>query len=591
MAPIAKIENQLYPQSERQRFEILRSQLETERATFLPHWRDLGDNILPRRPRFLITDNNRGDRRNQKIIDSTSTMCARTLRSGMMSGVTSPARPWFELRTTDEDLNDNELVKEWLYDSSQRMRTAFLQSNLYQNLPLVYGDLGTFSTAAMFMEEDMENVFNFTTFPIGSYCIANDSKGRVRVFYREFQVTVRQILEMFAVKNDKGEILNWEVFSEQVQGMWARGELDLRVDIVHVVQPNKYYNPNMLHARFKRFSSDYYERGMATGGATAMNFDDDRFLRRSGFDWFPILAPRWETNAEDTYGTSCPGMDVLGDTKQLQIGERLKMRAIEKMVNPPLVGPNVLKSQAVSLLPGGVSYLDSREGQVGLRPIHEVKLDISHLEQNQSEMRGRIQDGYFTNLFLMMTESDRREITAREIDERHEEKLLALGPVLEQLNQDLLDPMITIAFAIMKRRGMFKQMPEVLAKANITVEYTSIMAQAQKAIGLGGADRFSTFVNTLVQFYPEAANSVNIHEQIQNYADLTSVKPGIVRTEDQMNQLKAQAQKAAAAQQGAELAKQGAEAAQKLSMTDTSKPSALRDLIRQGAAGSPIQQQ
>ena len=36
----------------------------------------------------------------------------------------------------------------------------------------------------------------------------------------------------------------------------------------------------------------------------------------------------------------------------------------------------------------------------------------------------------------MMAESDRREITAREIDERHEEKMPVLGPVLERLHDD-----------------------------------------------------------------------------------------------------------------------------------------------------------
>jgi Bacteriophage head to tail connecting protein len=34
----------------------------------------------------------------------------------------------------------------------------------------------------------------------------------------------------------------------------------------------------------------------------------------------------------------------------------------------------------------------------------------------------RIKRAFYADLFLMMAESDRREITAREIDERHEEK-------------------------------------------------------------------------------------------------------------------------------------------------------------------------
>jgi len=48
---------------------------------------------------------------------------------------------------------------------------------------------------------------------------------------------------------------------------------------------------------------------------------------------------------------------------------------------------------------------------------------------------GCIRQAFYADLFLMMAESDRREITAREIDERHEEKMLMLGPVLERLHK------------------------------------------------------------------------------------------------------------------------------------------------------------
>ena len=58
-----------------------------------------------------------------------------------------------------------------------------------------------------------------------------------------------------------------------------------------------------------------------------------------------------------------------------------------------------------------------------------------------------------------MAFSDRRQITAREIEERHEEKLLMLGPVLERLNDELLRPLIDRTFNIMVRlsQGAWRQ--------------------------------------------------------------------------------------------------------------------------------------
>jgi hypothetical protein len=74
----------------KQKYEKLLSQLKNDITSFISHWKDLNDYILPRRGRFQLTDRNRGDRRTKNIIDSTATFAARTLSSGMMSGITSP---------------------------------------------------------------------------------------------------------------------------------------------------------------------------------------------------------------------------------------------------------------------------------------------------------------------------------------------------------------------------------------------------------------------------------------------------------------------------------------------------------------------
>src|SRR5690606_11748676 len=124
----------------------------SEFASHETHIRDLASHIRPTRERFTITDANRGDRRNQKIIDSTATIASRTARAGMMGGITSPARPWKRLKTPDPNLMDYGSVRSWLHTVDQRMDTVFLGSNLYNSLPIVYGDVLDFATAAMMVE-------------------------------------------------------------------------------------------------------------------------------------------------------------------------------------------------------------------------------------------------------------------------------------------------------------------------------------------------------------------------------------------------------------------------------------------------------
>jgi len=570
--------------------ELLRSQLELERATFISHWSELGQYIFPRRPRFSIEDVNKGDRRNDSIIDSTATYAARTLASGMMSGVTSPARPWFRLATPDPGMQENTNVKMWLYIVSQRMSAIFLRSNLYNVLPIVYGDMGTFGTACMFVEEDFDgDVMRFYPFAIGEYAISNNSKLKVDTFIREFKLTTRQLIEKFGEFDDKNQIVNWDNFSATVRNNWENGHHEAWVDVCHVVKPNPDFHPKRaaVDSKFKKYVSRYYERGK--DGSKYQAPKDDIYLREAGYDYFPVLAPRWEVNGEDAYGTNCPGMIALGDIKQLQLGERRMMQAIEKMVNPPMTAPTALKQSKTSILPGDVTYVDVRDNQQGFRPAHEVNPRVQELAFKQQEVQRRIQRAYFEDLFLMLASSTRREITAREIEERHEEKLLALGPVLEQLNQDLLDPLIEIAFQIALRQGLFPPPPEELQGAQLKVEYISVMAQAQKLVGIAGLERFAGFAQGVVAVNPEALDKIDVDQMLDVYSDAVSIAPNIVRSDEEVAEIRASRAKAQQMQARMQQLQEGARAAKDFSSANMEGDNALSRMINNANANQVVE--
>lgn len=582
------IENKL---SKRKSLDLLRTQLESERSSFISHWRDLGEHIFPRRPRFTTSENNKGDRKNQKIIDATATLAARTLRSGMMSGVTSPARPWFRLAVPSPQLMESGTVKDWLHTVSERMGSVFIKSNLYNVLPTIYGDIGVFGTAAMMIEEDIDEVVRFYSFPIGSYSISTDEKGRVNVFNREFRMTVRQVVSRFGQMDQNGEI-DWSNISLHVRSMWERGQTEQWIEICHTIKPNDEYDSKRLESKFKKFKSCYYEKGQATGTGSYFTGqgDDDKVLREMGYDYFPVLVPRWETTGEDQYGTECPGMVALGDIKALQAMQKKKAQAIEKMVNPPLIGPTSMRSSRASLLPGDVTFADVREGQQGLRPIHELNPRINELVMDIQEYQNRIQRAFYEDLFLMLANSDRRQITAREIDERHEEKLLALGPVLEQLNQDLLDPLIDITFLIMERQGLIPEPPEEIQGEELRVEYISIMAQAQKLAGIASIERFAGFAQGTIAVNPEVMDKIDFDQMIDVYGDRLSLQPGIIRPDDKVAQIRQGRADAQAKAQAVEQIAMGASAAKDLGTVNMEEDNGMTRLLQNANAGSLVRQ-
>jgi len=430
------------------------------------------------------------------------------------------------------------------------------------------------------MDEDFDEVIRFTCFPVGSYMIANDAKLRVRVFMREFQMTVRQLLDKFAIKDNKGKISNWGNFSDNVRSAYFSNSMETRIDVTHAITPNSDYRPNSPLSKNKKFSSCYYESGSSVtpGG--------EEFLREKGYDYFPVLSPRWEVTGEDVYGTNCPGMESLGDVKQLQLGEKRSAQAIEKMINPPMVGSTALRNANASILPGDITYVDERNGMQGFRPAHEIRFDINALESKQQQIRQRISRAYFEDLFLMLANSDRRQITATEVAERKEEKLLALGPVLEQVNQDLLDPLIDNTFTVMNKQGLIPEAPEEIEGQDLKVEYVSIMAQAQKLAGIGSVERFIGFAGNLAAQDPRVGKKLNLSEAVDVYADLTGVPVKLVRTNEEVEEMEAQEQAAAQRQAQIEQSQAMISGAKELSQTNIGEGNALNELIQRSEAGS-----
>lgn len=572
------------PATRRQRLEQLRGSLWSDRSTFDAHWRELADYYFPRRTRFWAGDRNRGDKRNQNIINSTGRYAARTLQSGLHAGLTSPARPWLKLAVPDQDLAKFAPVKEWLYKTTERMLTLFSLSNLYNVLPIVYGDMGVFGTAAMAILEDGRDLFRAEAYPIGSYAVGCDRRGKVSTFIRDYQLTVRQVIEEYGLQAD-GRTIDWTNISLTVRQLWERGNYEAQVPVTWAVYPNEERDDSRLGARYKPFASCHFE----TGG------NENKFLRESGFDTFPIMVPRWDVTAEDSYGTDCPGMTALGDNKQLQIMEKRKGQALAKLVDPPLVGPTALRTQKTSMLPGDVTYVDVREGMQGLKSVHDIRIDFSHLQMDMQGVEYRIKRAFFEDLFIMLGTSDpmrgAQPITAREVEERHEEKLIALGPVLERTNDELLDPLIDRVFGLMVQAGFFDEnglpAPPELQGVRTKAEYISILSQAQKLVSVTGQDRFLQSTVPLLELAPEVGASINFRKVVSNYADMLGVDPELVRTDDEVTSILAAQQAQAQQQAQAEQAAQIATAAQKASQTKMGTDSALDRLVG-GIAGSGV---
>ncbi|MGU3629849.1 portal protein [Comamonas sp. C24C] len=533
------------------------TEMETERASWVPHWEQLSKFLLPRSGRFFITDRNRGEPRHNNIIDSTGTRALRTLAAGMMSGMTSPARPWFRLATPDPELNQSAPVKVWLADVTRLMAMVFAKSNTYRALHTTYEELGTFGTAAKIVLSDYDSIIHHYPLTAGEYCIATDYKGNVNTLYRRFEKTVAELVAEFGIDR----------CSQQVQSLYHQNSLGTWIQVAHAIEPRSDRDPSKRDARNMAWKSVYYEVGQS----------DKQVLRESGFKQFPALVSRWATSGGDIYGNS-PGMEVLGDVKQLQHQQLRKGQGIDYQTKPPLQVPTSMKNREQDFMPGGISYYDAQSAQAGVRSAFEVNLNLQHLAEDMEEVRGRIRGGFFADLFLMLSNIDHTGMTATEIAERHEEKLLMLGPTVERLHNEELNPLIEMTFEYMVRAGILPPPPEELQGVDLQVEFISVLAQAQRAVGTNSVDRFVGNLGAIAAIKPEVLDKFDADEWADVYSDMLGVEPTLIVPDDQVALIRKQrAQQQQAAQQAA-MMNSAADTANKLGATPTAGSNALTDI-------------
>lgn len=533
--------------------------MDAEYSHWKAHFQELRDNIKPTRGRFDDEESRGSSSINKRILDSTSQMALRTLRAGLMSGITSPSRPWFRLglRGSTADEMDFE-AKEWLYEVQRRMYEVMRASNVYRMLDRTYEDLGLYGTAASMLTGDFDDVIRGYSMQVGTYRIADDGMGRIIAMHRDIKMPIRSIIEMFGKDN----------VSDEVRRAYDKSDYYSTRTICHAVEKRSNGDPDALDGTRRPWSGVYWEK----------NGKDDEFLLIGGHRQKPILVPRWEQIEGEAWSASSPGMVALGDARSLQVMQKEKARAIQMQHNPAMIGGPVQGAAYFKNVPGGFTAMATTDLSMGgVRPAYEVKPDINGLVMDIQDTRIRIDTAFYRDLFQMtnIALAGRSSITATEIAERHEEKLMALGPVLESLDHELLQPLIEATYAYMQEADILPPAPDSIAAQAIKVDYISLLAQAQKAIGIGALERTIGFAGTLAQLKPETLDMLDSDQMMREFSDQIGAPPGTLLSPDELTEYRNNKQKAAQQAQMAQAAEPLAGAANLLSEANLNGMEAL----------------
>lgn len=522
--------------------------LKREREPYMAQWLEISRHITPSRGRFLGTDANRNEAKNRwnQIYDSTAIRAANILAAGLMSGMTDPSSQWFALTTGTPNLDESQSVKVWLDQVQRIMEMAFTQTNVYQALHQCWRDVGCYGILAMVVVEDPELGFHCYPLAVGEYAVGTDFRGQPDTLYRRFSMTAGQLIARYGRSK----------VSRDVVANYDNGKVDRQYKLIHAIEP-----------RFKRNPAAMDNRNMPWRSVVIQidcDGDSDGILEDSGYMEFPCIVGRWGASATDVYSEECPGMVALGDTIQLQHEQLQKGNGIDYLLNPPLILPTAARDNPQDFEPGGRSYIDNPSASDTVQSAWQVQINLDHLRQDIAEVQQRINSAFSVDMFLMLSGVDVGRMTATEVSERHEEKLMMLGPVLSRLNTEVLKPLIERTFNILMRQGQFPPPPPELSGVSLSIEYTSMLARSQRAIRSNALDQFLSRIGQVAQFKPEVLQKIDAFRMVDEYADYLSVAPSVVvPTEQAQAAIQAQ-QQAAQQQQQAEQATQAADALSKL---------------------------
>lgn len=487
------------------------------------HWRDVARYVIPNKEN--VWDYNyagKGEKKNLRLYDSSARHYNELLASALHSMLTNPSVQWFELTTGNRELDKDPKVKEYLQKTVRRIHQVLNNTNFQTEIHEVYLDLGSFGTGAMLIDEDDENVMNFSSRPIYQFHLMENFKNQIDTFFIEIALSGRKILQKY------GEDALTEQFLKMI-----KEKPDKEHIVIMMVSPNEERDREKKDSSNKPFKSLHFLQ------------KECLILKRSGFDEFPAVFPRWIKDSMEIYGRS-PSMKALPDIKMINSMMKTIIRAAQKVVDPPLMIPDD-GFMRFNTKPGGLNpyrsgttdkvYPIETRGQVGIG-IDMVK-----------DIRDRIKESFYIDQ-LQLREGP--QMTATEVNARTDEHLRLLGPILGRLHFELLQPLIARVLGIMKRKKKLPENPpEALAGADIEVYYSSQIARAQRISEGNSFERYFAAVMGMAEAFPSIIDNFNPDGISQYLASIHGVSHEVMREEQERDAIREQNQEQQAAEQQA----------------------------------------
>ena len=456
-------------------------------------WQECYDFALPQRGGFTFAQQP-GTQRMERIYDATALDAVDQLAASMLGNLTPTWSQWFGLKPgPDLSPQEAELLAPVLEKAGKTIQDHFDRSNFAVEIHQCYLDLIVGGTASLFFEEAEPggfSAFRFSAAPLTQVVLEEGESGFLDGTFRALSLTLDQIRSRYPLAEIPPDIARR-----------ASRDPQLTFKILEAILPD-----GLVYA---------YHACLVEDSANPILLASGRFTQS------PVINFRWLKSPGEIYGRS-PVMKALPDIKTANKIVELVLKNASIAVTGIWQADDdgVLNPANIELVPGSIipKAVDSK----GLQPLEMPgRFDVSELMLES--LQGRIRHALMTD---RLTPVNGPRMTATEVLERSAEMSMLLGATYGRLQSELLTPLITRAFSILKRRG---EIPDIALDGRlVVVDYRSPLARNQ---GQRNVQNTLSWINSVIAMGPEAIGAVNMPQAARFLGEALGVPSDLIRKE------------------------------------------------------------
>jgi len=392
----------------------------------------------------------------ETLYDSTALMAAYKMTSGIFSYLMPVGTKWFEFVASPHELNNDKTIQEWLSAATAITHQEIWRSNFQREMFITIRSMIVFGTGVLSVEM-IDNDMVFKSHHIGYMSFDDNNRGEIDTVFRQIFYTARQAYQEFG-----------DGVSKSIKKALDAGQLNERFEFVHACGPNEDFDSSKLNSTNKKIRSLY------------ICIEDREIVKDGGFDEMPYFVARFSRAPQEIMGRG-PAIEMLPEIKMLNRMKKTFIESAEKAVNPPImVEDDGVVGQPVTS-PGGLIYV--RPGAMEPKPLNtgmNVQLNAELIAQQQEVVR----EAFFNDLF--QARAQHRNMTATEVVERVEEKIVHLAPAITALQKEIFSPLIKRVFNLLSRARKIEPPPietdfEVIYQGRLALAMSNMQTNAIEA--------------------------------------------------------------------------------------------------------------